>query len=201
MTQRERFPSLGVETAPTAARPWLRASAQQFGFVPAPVARGAGSPELLGHVLSGLRAFERTSLSELEREVVALSVAHDQGCAYCMALHSALLSRSPEHAALLAALRSGTPLGDPRLEALRSFSREVLLQRGRVQEATWQRFEAAGFLPAQGLEVVLGVGAYVLSTLLNLVVEAPLDPAFAAFAWSPGSGPPAPAEGCPASDS
>jgi AhpD family alkylhydroperoxidase len=126
MTQHERFPALSVETAPAAAQPLLRASGQQFGFVPAPVARGAASPILLTQVLAGLRAFEHTSLSALEREVVALSVAHEQGCAYCIALHSALLARASESARWLPALRSGQPLPEPRLEALRGFAREVL---------------------------------------------------------------------------
>lgn len=184
MSQNERFPALTIETAPVAARGIVQASAQQFGFVPAPIARGALAPALLGQVLAGLRAFEHTSLSEVEREVVALTVAYEQGCAYCMALHSTLLARNPDQAELLAALRAGSPLSDVRLEALRSFTREVLLQRGHVSPITWQRFEQAGFSPARGLEVVLGVGAYVLSTLLNIVTEAPLDAAFASFAWS-----------------
>jgi AhpD family alkylhydroperoxidase len=183
MSHAERFPSLSIETAPAAARPILRASARQFGFVPGPLARGASSPGLLEQVLAGLRAFEHTSLSELEREVVALSVAYERGCAYCMALHSALLSRSPEHTGLLQALRSGATLADARLEALRVFSRELLVP-GRIEPASWRRFEQAGFTPVQALEVALGVGAYVLSTLLNIMVEAPVDAAFAAFTWS-----------------
>jgi AhpD family alkylhydroperoxidase len=184
MTQQDRFLPRTVETAPDAARPILRGAAQQFGFVPAPLARAAIVPGVLSQVLSGLRAFEHTSLSTIEREVVALSVAYEQGCDYCMALHSALLSRTPEDAPVLAALRGGTPLPDARLEALRGFARELLLERGRVGEPAWQRFVQAGFSEAQALEVVQGVGAYVLSTLLNVVVQAPLDPAFAAFEWA-----------------
>jgi AhpD family alkylhydroperoxidase len=183
MTHPERFSTLDRDNAPAAARATLRASEQQFGFVPTPLARGALSPLLLAQVLAGLRAFDQTSLSPLEREVVALSTAYEQDCAYCMALHSALLARSPEHAPLLEALRSGSPLQDERLEALRGFSRELLLERGRVPAGTWERFERAGFTPEQALEVVLGVGAYVLSTLLNILAEAPLDAAFAPFAW------------------
>ncbi len=184
MSQNERFPALTIETAPAAARSILRATGQQFGFVPAPVARGAHAPALLGQVLAGLRAFEHSSLGELEREVLALTVAYEQGCAYCMALHSTLLSRDPAHAELVVALRAGAPLQDGRLEALRGFVREVLLERGRVSASTWQRFEQAGFGPAQALEVVMGVGAYVLSTLLNVVTGALLDPGFVRFAWS-----------------
>jgi AhpD family alkylhydroperoxidase len=184
MSQNERFPNLSIETAPAPVRETLRASAQKFGFLASSLARGAHAPALLGQVLSGLRAFEQTSLGELEREVLALTVAYEQGCAYCMALHSMLLSRDPAHADLLAALRAGTALADARLEALRGFVREVLLERGHVSAAAWRRFEQAGFTAAQGLEVVLGVGAYVMSTLLNIVTEAPLDSAFARFAWS-----------------
>src|SRR5262245_40254468 len=115
MAHEDRFPAWTVESAPEAARAVLRGAAREFGFVPAPLARGAIAPELLAQVLSGLRAFERTSLSDIEREVVALSVAYEQGCGYCVALHSALLSRAPEHAPVLEALRSGTPLSDARL--------------------------------------------------------------------------------------
>lgn len=187
MAHPDRFSARTVETAPEAARAILRAANQQFGFVPAPLARGAIAPELLSQVVAGLRAFERTSLSQIEREVVALSVAYEQGCGYCMALHSALLARAPEHAPVLAALRSGTPLPDPRLEALRGFARELLLERGRVGEPAWQRFSQSGFSEVQALEVVLGVGAYVLSTLLNIVVQSPLDPAFTEFRWAPNT--------------
>jgi AhpD family alkylhydroperoxidase len=184
MSRNERFPSLSIETAPAAVRATLQASSQKFGFLASPLARGAHAPALLGQVLSGLRAFEQTSLSELEREVLAMTVAFEQGCGYCMALHSALLARDSAQAGLCAALRAGAPLADARLEALRLFVREVLLERGRVSEQTWRRFEEVGFTPVQGLEVVLGVGAYVMSTLLNIVTGAPLDVAFAKFAWS-----------------
>ena len=68
MTHHDRFPPRTVDTAPEAARAILRGAAEQFGFVPAPLARGAIAPALLSQVLSGLRTFERTSLSEIERE-------------------------------------------------------------------------------------------------------------------------------------
>jgi hypothetical protein len=38
---------------------------------------------------------------------------------------------------------------------------------------------------AQGLEVVLGVSVYVLSTFVNIATGAELDAPFAAFAWEP----------------
>lgn len=177
------FRPLTVETAPERARPILTASTQKVGFLASPVARAATAPAVLEHLLRGFGAFDQTSLSHVEREVVAMTVAFEHACHYCMALHSAMNARAPELAPLVEALRAGTPLPDPRLEALRVFTREVLTLRGRPAPATWDAFAAAGFTEQQALETVLGVGVYVLSTFVNIATRSELDPPLAAFAW------------------
>jgi uncharacterized peroxidase-related enzyme len=185
MTEPNRFAPLTVETAREAARPLLAASAKSFGFLPSPVAKAAHSPALLKHLLAGFGAFEHSSLTALEREVVAFTVAFEIECSYCMAMHSAILSRSPEGSAdLVERLRAGSALADSRLEALRSFVREVVRARGRVTVEQWRELEAAGFTEEKVLDVVLGVGVYLLSTLTNVVVRAELDAPFQAFRWS-----------------
>ena len=183
------FTSLTVDTAPEPARRLVAASEKQFGFLPSPVARAARSPELLQHLFASFAAYDKSSLSPLEREVVALTVAFENECHYCMALHSATLAKADVPPAVLEALRAGTELPVPRLEALRTFARAVLLGRGRVPEDVRLAFERAGFDERHALDVVLGVGVYVLSTLSNILTEAPLDPAFEPFRWSK---PPAP---------
>ena len=47
----------------------------------------------------------------------------------------------------------------------------------------WRAFDAAGFGEEQALDVVLGVGVYVLSTFANRATRAELDAPFAPFAW------------------
>jgi AhpD family alkylhydroperoxidase len=178
-----RFVSLTEEQAPEAARPILKASQRQFGFLPSPVARAAASPALLKHMLASFAAFDQSSLSAVEREVVAMTVAFHMGCHYCMAMHSALLTR--EQPQLVAALRDGAPLPDARLQALRELVQSLVEQRGRVPEPTWRAFIAAGFNQHQALDVVLGTSVYLLSTLTNVLTEAPLDAAFEAFRWEP----------------
>lgn len=179
------FPSLSPDTAPIGARPMLLGSLKQFGFVPEPVARSAASPAALTHLMAGFAAFDRSSLSVIEREVVAMTVAFAHGCHYCMAFHSAKLAAEPAHAELLAALRAGAALPDARLEALRRFTLAVLETRARPDAETWAAFTAAGFGAAGALDVVLGVGVYVLSTYLNIITDAQLDAPFLAFAWQP----------------
>lgn len=177
------FSPLSAEAAPIAARPMLQASAQKFGFIPSPVARTAHSAVALKHLLAGFGAFDQTSLSPIEREVIAMTVAFENECHYCMAMHSAMLARSPEHADLVASLRAGTPVADPRLEALRLYTRAVVRERGRVPAELAGDLERAGFSEAQAVEIVLGIGVYMLSTLLNIVTQAELDAPFVPFAW------------------
>jgi alkylhydroperoxidase family enzyme len=101
-----------------------------------------------------------------------------------MALHTALMAGAAEHAETIAALREGTPLPDARLETLRVFVQEVIRERGRPSRETWEALAHAGFTEAQALEIVLGVGIYVMSTLFNIVTRAELDQPFVPFGWS-----------------
>jgi uncharacterized peroxidase-related enzyme len=181
-----RFQAHTEETSPEASRPILKASARQFGFLPSPVAHAAQSPALLKHMMASFAAFDQSSLNAVEREVVAMIVAYEVGCHYCMAMHSALLSR--EQPQLVEALRAGDALPTPRLQALADFVRALIAHKGQVPEASWRGFTAAGFSAQQALDCVLGTSVYLLSTLTNVLTEAPLDAPFQAFAWTkPGS--------------
>ena len=183
MTTETWFAPLTAETAPTAAAATLTATRSQFGFVPSPVAKAAHAPALLKHLLAGFSAFDHSSLSHVEREVVAMTVAHEIGCEYCMAMHSALGAGAADLQPLIGALREGAPLPDAKLEALHVFAREVVRTHARVTPATWERFAAAGYTEQHALDTILGVGVYLLSTFTNVATRAELDAPFAAFAW------------------
>jgi uncharacterized peroxidase-related enzyme len=182
------FPALTPESAPPAARPILAASERQFGFLPSPVARAAHSPVTLKHLLAGFAAFDQTSLTHIEREVVAMTVAREIECHYCMAMHSALLGATPGADELVASLRDGSALEDVRLESLRAFVCAAVRHKGSVPPRDDVALREAGFSDAQALEIVLGIGVFLLSTLLYKVLDVELDAPFAAFAWERSSG-------------
>lgn len=178
------FAPLTTETAPDASKGMLAASAKQLGFVASPIAKAAGSPPLLKHLLGGFPAFDQSSLSHAAREVLAMTVAYEVGCHYCMAMHSAIGSRAPDVAPHIGALREGRPLSDPKLEALRVFVREVIRTHAHVPPETLEHFAAAGYTEQNALDVVLGVGVYILSTYTNILTRSEVDAPFAPFAWS-----------------
>ena len=85
----------------------------------------------------------------------------------------------------LEALRSGRPLTDAKLEALRTFTYAMVEKRGWASPEQVAQFLAAGFSKAQVLEVIVGIAYKTLSNYTNHVVHTPLDHAFESFAWKP----------------
>ncbi|KAB1110042.1 carboxymuconolactone decarboxylase family protein [Micromonospora aurantiaca] len=182
-----RFTAYEPDTAPAAARPVMAGVRRSLGHLPAAVSLMAGSPELLKGFLAANAAFEATDLDPVAREVVVLTVATRNGCHLCVAMHTATLVRHGAAPELIEALRTGTTLPDPRLEALRRFTVAVLDHRGAVPDADLDALLAAGWQARHALDVVLGVGTYTISTFANRLTEAPLDEPLAAYAWQPAA--------------
>lgn len=175
-----------AESAPKAART-LTATENRLGYLPAAVARLAGSPQLLDGFLKLSAMFETTSLDALARETVIMTMATHHRCHVCVAMHTAVLQRLGADPALVTALRDEKPLPEDRLQALREFTLTVVATAGAVPDADLAAFVAGGFTPRQALEVVLGVGAYTLSTFANRLTRAPLDEPMTPFAWLPAT--------------
>lgn len=172
-----------VESAPAGSRRSLEQAKKTFGFVPSPMARMASVPAVI-HGFEALHAlWQRTSLSHIEREALVLTVAVHNRCHYCVAMHSALLARSPAAADVVDRLRRGDLPADQRLAALVRFTTSALERAGQVEDGVARDFLRAGFSSEQALEVVLGIATFTLSTFANRLTAAPLDAAFAAFEW------------------
>ncbi|WP_248965806.1 carboxymuconolactone decarboxylase family protein [Sphaerisporangium perillae] len=172
-----------TDTAPDGARTAIEATRKKFGFVPTPVARMATSPELLKGFLTVNAVFEQSTLAPLDREVLVMTVATRNGCHVCVAMHTAELVRLQASSELVEALRARAPLPEARLEALRLFTLAVMDHRGAVPDQDTRAFLDAGHTPRNALEVVLGVGAYTISTYANRLTAAPVDAQLQAFAW------------------
>lgn len=171
------------ETAPEGARRTIEATTKQFGYLPEAVARLASSPELLNGFLQLNAQFEKSTLDPLAREVIVMTIATRNACHVCVAMHTAKLTGMAAEPEVIAALRESKPLADERLEAVRAFTLEVIATAGAVGDEALRAFTAHGFTTRNALEVVLGIGAYTLSTLANRMTDAPLDEQVKPFAW------------------
>jgi AhpD family alkylhydroperoxidase len=171
-----------IESAPPAARRALADVSKDLGYLPAAVARMAASPLLLDGFLRLSAMFSNSALDPMAREVVAMTVATRNGCHVCVAMHTGRLTALGAESALTAALRAAAPLGDPQLEAVRVFTLRVIDTAGDVGDAALADFLGQGFTTQHALDIVLGIGAYTMSTLANRLTGAPVDERLRAFA-------------------
>jgi AhpD family alkylhydroperoxidase len=153
----------------------MEGTERKLGFLPAAVARLAESPELLDGFLRASASFEATTLDPVAREVVIMTMAVRNDCHVCIAMHTATLRRLGADEDVVAALRTGSPLADVSLEAIRTFTLDVLATAGGVSDDAVRAFLARGYTLRNALEVVLGIGAYTMSTLANRLTGAPVD--------------------------
>ena len=166
------FPRHTLESAPDSARPFLEEAEKAFGFV----------PNLIRY-----RLFAESGFTEVQRQVVLLSVAVENRCDYCVAAHTAGATMADAPEDVVGALRNEEELPDPGLQALSRFTRAVVRERGWVSDKELRRFLDAGFERRHVLEVILGVTQKTLSNYTNHIVNTELDQALEDFAWTPPS--------------
>lgn len=180
------LPPHSIESAHPTTRPLLEKAQRQLGFVPNMYARMAQLPGLLESYSAGYDAFRaQGGFAPAEQEVVLLTISRDNRCSYCVAAHSMIgkhMTGVPD--LVLAALRAGTPLPDPRLAALSTFTSTMLATRGNPTAQQVAAFLAAGFEERHLLAIVLAISVKTISNYANHVFHTPIDPAFEAFAWS-----------------
>jgi AhpD family alkylhydroperoxidase len=176
------FAELTIESAPPAARRAMTATTEHLGYLPAGVARMAASPHLLDGFLKLSAMFDGTTLDPIAREVLVMTIATRNGCHLCVAMHTARLTALGADPGLIAMLRAGEPPLEPRLAAISEFTLRVLQTAGDVGEPALRAFLAHGYTEQNALEVVLGIGAYTMSTLANRLTGAPVDEQLSEFA-------------------
>jgi AhpD family alkylhydroperoxidase len=153
------------------------------GFVPNLAATMAESPTLLEAFL-GLRSIAAGgSLDAVAREVVAIAVASETACSYCVAAHSTFALKSGALPGVVEAVRSGVTPSDPRLEALARFARAVVHRRNEVT-ARAQDLLNAGLTPAQILETLVAIAVPLLASSVLQIAAVKLDSAFQPQVWT-----------------
>jgi len=177
------FQAHTTRSAPEASQALLQGLQDQVGFVPNLAATMAESPALLSAFLGLRSAAGRGSLSPVEREVIAIAVATETGCTYCVAAHSTFALKCGAPAAAVEAVRVGRDPEDARLEALARFARAVV-RRADVGPAV-RRLRGSGSSAAQVLDAVAAIAVPLLAGSAFQVTAAALDDPFRPQAWTP----------------
>ncbi len=162
----------------------LAAAQNKFGFVPNLFRVMAEAPAAAEAYMAVMDIFESSSLSDAEKQTILLSVSFVNECTYCVAAHTMVAGMKNVPAAIIDALRSGTTLPDPKLDALAVLTRSIVETRGWPTEPAKAAFFAAGYGTREYLEVIVGVTVKTLSNYVNHAADTPLDTAFEAAKWA-----------------
>jgi AhpD family alkylhydroperoxidase len=178
------YPIHNVETAPEGSKPLVNAVTKKMGLVPNLIGVLAEAPAALETYLGVMDIFERSSLNDAEKQTVLLSASIVNDCTYCMAAHSTLATMKKVPPEVIEALRAGTQVPDPKLEALAALTRSIVETRGWPTEESKQAFLAAGYDNRVYLEVLVGVTVKTLSNYVNHAADTPLDGVFEPMRWA-----------------
>lgn len=171
------------EKSPSVSAAILNSIRKSLGFVPNVFAVMGGTPPVLNSFTELNTQFSATSLSATEREIVQITVSVENGCAYCVAGHTAFAKMQNVKDTVVDAVRTRGVLDDPKLAALHDFTRAVVIKKGHLAAEDVQPFFDAGYYPHHLQEVILGVCTKTFSNLTSVLLDIPLDDAFLPYVW------------------
>lgn len=173
------------ETAPEGARDFIGGVSKKMGFVPSLYAVFAENPAVLNAYTQLSDQLAKSGLTPLEQQIVTITASVENACHFCVAAHTTISEGAGLDLDVIYAVREDRPISDPKLEALRIFTKKTVIDRGFVADADVDAFLAAGYTRANVLAVILGVALKVISNYTNHVAETPVNEAFTKHEWTP----------------
>jgi uncharacterized peroxidase-related enzyme len=135
----------------------------------------ANSPAALNFYLQGAGALEDAKLSAAEREVIALAIAQENSCDYCLAAHTAIGKMSGLSEDQTVGARQGSIKDNSRYNALAKFTKALSEKKGFVSDEDVSTFRAAGFGDAEIAETVATYAHNFFTNIFNHVNGTTVD--------------------------
>ena len=179
-----RYPVHTIESAPELSKSALRQLKTNFGLVPNLAATMAESPVLVNGFIGAFGNFHGGTFTSAERQVLLLTNAVRNGCAWAVAFHSTLALREGIGPEDVRAIRERRLPRDERQAALSALTTALVEKRGHLDVRELEAFETAGFRPGQVLEVVAGLAVSVMANYAGNITRPPLEGPFEAQAWN-----------------
>ena len=169
-----RLPALNPEIATGQGQQLLQGVQKKLGFAPNIMRTMANAPAVLQGYLDFSNALSKGNLSPKFREQIALAVSEVNHCGYCLAAHSAIgrMVGLSEEAMMDGRRREST---DPREATALNFSRNVVLNRGWVDDEDVARLRKAGFSDGDITEIIANISLTLFTNYFNHVAGTEVD--------------------------
>ncbi|WP_343539752.1 carboxymuconolactone decarboxylase family protein [Sphingobacterium thalpophilum] len=146
----------------------------KMGMVPNMMRTLGNSPAVLNAYLGFNAGLNYSSLGGKLGELIALTVANENGCNYCDAAHSYVGGKIGINAEDIENARHAFSR-DPKVNAALLFSKEILETKGAVSNESLQRVRAAGYDDAQILEILAQVSLSIFTNYANILADTDID--------------------------
>ncbi|MGE0744806.1 MAG: carboxymuconolactone decarboxylase family protein [Rhodospirillales bacterium] len=161
-------------TATGEAKRLLDAVQSGLGMTPNFIRVLANAPVALSAFL-GLHEIAGAGLLDPKtRERIALSVAEQNGCQYCVSAHTAIGRKAGLDNQEIRANRSGRS-SDAKAEAALTFARALVAHAGEVTQAEFDAVRAAGHSDGEIVEIIAHVAMNIFTNLLGKATQVEID--------------------------
>lgn len=145
-----------------------------LGIIPNMVAIMAQSPAVVGAYVSFSHSLSQGALPARLREQIALAVAEENACDYCLSAHTFLGEKAGLKQDDVLNARRGTS-ADPRIAAALVFARKVLETRGQVNDADLTVLREHGYTDGEVAEIIAHVALNIFTNYFNVAAETEID--------------------------
>ncbi|HWK66286.1 MAG TPA: peroxidase-related enzyme [Rhizobiaceae bacterium] len=169
-----RVAVIDPRTASGEAKLLLDSVQASLGLVPNFIRVLANSPAALSGFLGLFGISQSGAMDPKTRERIALAVAEQNACQYCVSAHTAIGSMAGlDHDEMLAN-RSGRS-SDRKAEAALTFARALVEHAGDVTKSEFDAVREAGHTDAEIIEIVAHVAMNIFTNLLGKAMEVEID--------------------------
>lgn len=170
----QRIKAIDPAVATGKAKDLLDAVKAKFGLVPNMMRTMAQSPAVLEAYLDFSGALGSGTLSAGLREQIALTVAEDNGCEYCLSAHTAIGKLAGLDEGALTSSRQAKST-DTRTEAALKFAQAVVKSKGRVADDDLKAVRAAGYGDGEIAEIIANVALNIFTNYFNNATQVEVD--------------------------
>lgn len=169
-----RLNTIKKDAATGQAKSLLEAVEKTLGKVPNMMGAMANSPAVLEAYLNFSGALAKGTLSPKVREQIALAVGEQNDCQYCLAAHSTLGKFAGLDGDEIADSRRGVSQ-DGKTQAILSFAKKLVTERGRVEETDVVQLRDADLNDGEIAEVIGNVALNLFTNYFNHAVDTVID--------------------------
>jgi uncharacterized peroxidase-related enzyme len=143
-------------------------------MVPNMVSTMAQSPAVAAAYVGFSHALSQGSLSVKSRERLALIVAEENSCDYCLAAHTFLGRKAGLSEQEILQSRRGTS-EEPRIAAALAFARKLVHDHGQVGDTDLAALREHGFNDGEIAEIIANVALNIFTNYFNVAAGVEID--------------------------